>query len=151
MYMVRLGGVYAVGSIYYLFGDRIKFTGAGAVVAAILLIVTMFSSTLAETSFAICGGYVIFWLALKMRVLGVSRVANRTDISYGLYLYAWPIQSLIVWSNKAAGSHTAVNPWIVSFLSVLAASVAAYASWTLVESPCLDFASRNSPPRPTPS
>ena len=47
--------------------------------------------------FAFFGGYVIFWIAFKCKVVENFLVNATTDISYGLYLYAWPIASPMIW------------------------------------------------------
>jgi peptidoglycan/LPS O-acetylase OafA/YrhL len=139
--IVRFGAVYGVGALYYLFRDNIRLTNGGALVAVALLIALFPHSQLAEAALAICGGYLIFWFAFKVRVLRLSRAVTGTDISYGLYLYAWPIQNLVIWTNRS------VNPWLVSCITLLAASLVAYASWTLVEKPCLRLARiEESPP-----
>jgi peptidoglycan/LPS O-acetylase OafA/YrhL len=55
---------------------------------------------------AVLAGYLIFWFALQSPVLPISRFTNKTDLSYGIYLYAWPIQSTI-----AFFSDRSINPW----------------------------------------
>jgi peptidoglycan/LPS O-acetylase OafA/YrhL len=134
MWDIRFAGVFGVGAVYYLFRDKIPLTDAGAAIAAILLTGLMFNRSLAETAFAIFGGYLILWFSFKFRVLRLSRFDNNVDISYGIYLYGWPIQSLIIWNDRT------VNPWALCFLSLLAASLMGYVSWTLVEKPCLRLA-----------
>jgi len=132
----RFAAVFWVGAVYYLFGDRVRLTNVGALIAATILFVLLFIRHLAKTAFMILGGYLIFWVAFKVRVLRVSRFNNSVDISYGLYLYAWPIQSLIIWSNKT------INPFVLCGLSLMSAGLLAYASWTLVEKPSRHFLRR---------
>ena len=136
---VRLTGVFGVGALYYLFRERIPLTHAGAGLAAIALSGLMFQPMLAEAAYAILGDYLILWCAFKVPVLRLSRLDNSTDISYGLYLYGWPIQTLIIWHDRS------VNPWLVCILTLALASLLGYFSWTLVEKPCLSLARR---PRP---
>jgi peptidoglycan/LPS O-acetylase OafA/YrhL len=130
----RFAAVFGVGAIYYLFRDRIPLTDAGAAIAAPLLVGLMFDKQLAETAYAVLGGYLILWFAFKVRVLWVSRLAPDADISYGLYLYGWPIQTLIIWNDRT------INPWVLCCLSLLVASLMGYVSWSLVEKPCLRLA-----------
>lgn len=70
--------------------------------------------------------YVIFMIAYMLPHVDMDKFG---DISYGLYIYAWPIQQL-VW---APGQNAYVNAF---YASVIAIPVA-YASWRLVESPAL--------------
>ncbi|PUA81359.1 acyltransferase family protein [Nocardioides currus] len=79
------------------------------------------------------------WLTLPYAVLTiglartpyVSRTARFGDFSYGLYLYAFPVQQLVI---DQWGVHGAVR----NFLTVLGITlVLAIASWHLVERPSL--------------
>jgi peptidoglycan/LPS O-acetylase OafA/YrhL len=131
---IRLSAVFGVGVVYYLFRNQIPLTQTGAAFAAVVLAGAMFWWRLAETSYAIFGGYLILYFALKLPMLHLSSVANKSDISYGLYLYGWPIQTLIIWND-----HT-IDPWLLCSLSLAAAATIGYASWRLVEKPCLNLA-----------
>ena len=138
-YNTRFGAVFGVGALYYLFRDRIPLTNIGAGIAAILLVGMMFRPLLAETAYAVLGGYLILWFAFKAPVLRLSQLDNKADISYGLYLYGWPVQTLIIWHDRI------VNPWLLCCLSLALASLLGYASWILVETPCMRFARRERP------
>lgn len=74
--------------------------------------------------------YSVFWLAYVPR--GRLRAYNRLgDYSYGIYIYAFPVQGLVVW---LAGPMTpAVN---IAF-ALPATLVLAVLSWHLVEAPAL--------------
>lgn len=116
----------------------------GASIAAALLIVLLFSHFMAETAFVLLGGYFIFWFAFTIPVLRISNLSNRVDMSYGVYLYAWPIQSIIIWNDRT------INPWLLCVLTIIAACVAAYASWKLIEKPSLNLLRvRHAVPLPT--
>ena len=133
---LEFSGIFGMGAIYYLFRDKAPLTNLGALLAATLLIGLLFSHALAGTAFTIFGGYLILWFAFKARVLSLSRFDNNVDISYGLYLYAWPIQNLIVWSDRT------IDPWLLCCMSIFGAGLLGYASWKLVEKPMLRFAHR---------
>jgi peptidoglycan/LPS O-acetylase OafA/YrhL len=81
------------------------------------------------------GGYLIFWFAFRCPVLPISRFANQTDLSYGVYLYAWPIQSTIAFLTARS-----INPWTLSAISLALAGSVAWVSWTFVEKPALAVA-----------
>lgn len=64
----------------------------------------------------------------------IRRFGRFGDCSYGLYIYAFPVQQLVVWSTNAS----------LSVLSSLALSVGgtailAFLSWHLVEKPAMQF------------
>jgi peptidoglycan/LPS O-acetylase OafA/YrhL len=126
--------IFAVGAVFYLFRDRIKLCHAGAAAAAVLLIGSMFSWRLAEAGFTLFGGYLIFWFAFAVRPLHLGRLTRTEDISYGVYLYGWPAQTLIVWNFRT------IDPWLLSALALSIAAVLGYASWMLVEKPSLRLA-----------
>jgi peptidoglycan/LPS O-acetylase OafA/YrhL len=77
------------------------------------------------------GAYVILCLALSPG-LKLPNLAKYGDLSYGVYIFAWPIQQTIVLVSGGAGG------WIVN--SLIAAPLdlgLAYLSWHFVESPAL--------------
>jgi len=129
--MIRFVFVFCSGGAYQLFGDRIAYTRRGACRAALLLLPLMFVRPLAEPAFAVLGGYLIFWFAFAVRPLALSRAVDRADPSYGLYLYAWPVQNLLV-------AHVpGISPWAVAALALAAALPLGLLSWFLVEGPAL--------------
>lgn len=82
------------------------------------------------------------WIALPYAVLTmglastpyVRRAARFGDLSYGVYLWAYPIQQLVVW--KFGVLPVALNLVLVAVLTL----IAAYASWHLVERHALSLA-----------
>jgi peptidoglycan/LPS O-acetylase OafA/YrhL len=133
---LRFFFIFQIGALFYLFRDRIRYTAGGAILAVVFLIPLLFSNVFAEPAVAVMGGYLIFCFAFKFPVLAISKACNETDISYGVYLYAWPIQSLIVWSSGL------MNPWILSAISIGAATVAGHLSWRLIERPAMNLYDR---------
>jgi peptidoglycan/LPS O-acetylase OafA/YrhL len=90
--MIRMIPMFCVGSIYYLFQNRIPYHACLAFISASGLVISLHFSAAPEAAVAIFGSYLIFWFALGFRSKVISRINSRTDISYGVYLYAWPIQ-----------------------------------------------------------
>ena len=130
----RLFAVYGVGALYYLYRDVIRFTTRGAVIASIALMPALFTTALSEAALAIAGGYILFWFAFKVRPTRLSRFTDHTDLSYGIYLYAWPIQSLLLYHDRS------INLWLLGAVTTALATLAGYSSWTVVERPLLRFA-----------
>jgi peptidoglycan/LPS O-acetylase OafA/YrhL len=69
-----------------------------------------------------------------VRAFRPGELTAKNDISYGVYLYAWPIQISLVWHNPA------ISPWPVAVIAVSGASTAGFASWHLLEKKILDWA-----------
>ncbi len=59
---------------------------------------------------------------------------NGNDISYGLYLYAFPIQQLIVFLSNGT-----IKPLPLFLSSFAITSIFAYLSWCFIEKPCLSL------------
>jgi peptidoglycan/LPS O-acetylase OafA/YrhL len=70
--------------------------------------------------------YFYFWAAIRGRAI---RIGAQRDLSYGVYIYAFPIQQLLAAAGAAA---LGLVPFIV--VSAVATLAVAYGSWTIVES-----------------
>lgn len=89
------------------------------------------------------------WVLLPVVVLGfglshspvLARLTRSGDYSYGVYIYAFPVQQVVAhfWPGLPIGTYIAVVTPIVLLLAV--------ASWHLVEAPALRFKPRASHPR----
>jgi peptidoglycan/LPS O-acetylase OafA/YrhL len=128
---VRFLSIFLVGALYYLHREKVHFTNRGAAVAVGVLVPLMFFRLTAEASFAALGGYLIFWFGF--RVPAVSSIGRNTDISYGVYLYAWPLQNSIIWL------HPEIDPWVLCFFSTVGAVILGFLSWVLVEKPAMNI------------
>jgi peptidoglycan/LPS O-acetylase OafA/YrhL len=131
--------MFLAGTLYLLFQRNIIYNHALAAAAAVLLIICLFFQPLVAFALAVFGGYLIFWFALHCPVLPISRFTNKTDLSYGIYLYAWPIQSMIAFFTDRT-----INPWALSAVTLALASAVAWVSWTFIEKPALALAHRKS-------
>lgn len=94
---LRLVSIFLFGSLFFLWQDKIVYKPIYTVAALAALIGFMFIPTLAEPAVATLGSYVVFSIAVLGGSWAIARVNNRDDISYGVYLYAWPIEKLILW------------------------------------------------------
>lgn len=130
---VRFAGVFACGALYYLYRDLIRYDWRLATLAALGLIALMFSSRLAEAALAVLGGYIFFWFAFNVRSQKLAAIGQKVDISYGIYLYAWPVQKSLIWWDPE------ISPWLVSIETMAIAGLFAFGSWRLVEKPFLDL------------
>jgi peptidoglycan/LPS O-acetylase OafA/YrhL len=133
---VRLMAVFMTGACYFLFRDNVRFTRAGLLVAFAALAGCLFVGRLANLGAAIFGGYLILATA-KWAVGGVlERVNNENDISYGVYLYAWPVTKLLLhwWPEM---------PMLGVGVAALAVSCGCgWLSYKLVEQPAMEMVRR---------
>jgi peptidoglycan/LPS O-acetylase OafA/YrhL len=130
---LQFSALFASGVVFYLFRDRIRFKTSWAVLAAVALCICLFGQITSALAVPTLGGYLIFWFAFLPSTPQLNRINATTDLSYGIYLYAWPIQSLLV--KYIDG----ISPWLVMVLTTLATVPLAFASWKLIERPFLSL------------
>lgn len=130
----RLGLMFVCGMVLSLYGERIPASRRWAAAAGALLVLSPFLP-----DYRILGApalaYLVVWFggALTHERL---RLADR-DISYGLYIYAFPVQQGLVLAGAASW------PVLVYSLAALVLTVPlAIASWLLVERPALRLKTR---------
>jgi len=130
---LRFFSLFASGCVFYLFRDRIPYSKPILFASVALLLTLLPSSRFCTASIAIAGGYLTFWSALRVRSSALSKFTNRTDLSYGLYLYGWPVTQTIVWCLPG------ISRWQLCALSLVITSCVAYFSWRLIEKPALGW------------
>ncbi len=90
--------------------------------------------------FLLAGGprVIAFYLAVIWVILraGQSQVLGkiarpRSDCSYGLYIYGWPCQQIVLCAAPD------INPYVLTGAAMPLACVVAYVSWTCVERPLM--------------
>jgi peptidoglycan/LPS O-acetylase OafA/YrhL len=86
---------FVFGMLIYLWQDRIPLSALLAV-ALIAVTALLRQSALYELLLLVTMAYVTFWLAYIPG--GILRAYNRLgDYSYGIYIYAFPMQGLAIW------------------------------------------------------
>ena len=130
---VKFVSVFGCGALFHLYRHRIRYDGRLAVLAFCGLLVLMSSPLTAEAALATLGGYVLFWFAFNVKSPRLAAIGRKVDLSYGVYLYAWPVQKLLIWSNPQ------ISPWLVFIETTAIACALAYGSWRLVEKPFLNL------------
>jgi peptidoglycan/LPS O-acetylase OafA/YrhL len=134
-YTLRFASIFLVGSVMFLYADRIPL-GRPLLGASLLLLAV---SLAAPATYLVLGPPALAYLLLYAGVgHRFSRVGARRDLSYGVYIYAWPVQVLLL--EAGVGDRTLA----LHILASLTASVsAAAASWHLVEAPALSLKARS--------
>lgn len=137
----RLGGLFLVGSLFHLWHGPIPWRRDLALLATLglvgaLALAPRVTPTLVEPGFALFGGYLIFYLAGAARGTVFARINAKNDISYGVYLYGWPIQKLVWWYFP-----TMPLPLALAATAVLAVGFG-WASWLCIERPALRWGRR---------
>jgi peptidoglycan/LPS O-acetylase OafA/YrhL len=126
---LRLPLIFAVGAALYVWRDR-------AILSTPLLVGLFLSAAVAEGTFLyktvlfVASAYGILWLALSPALTRFSYEPAR-DLSYGTYLYGWPVQQMLVALFPTASALALLGPAVAMTLAI------AVLSWTLVEKPAL--------------
>ena len=131
--------IFGCGALYYLYDDRVRYDWRLAILAGLGLFALMFSPRVAETAVAVLGGYILFWFAFNVRSPRLAAIGGRIDLSYGIYLYAWPVQKMFTWLIPG------ISPWMVFVGTTAIVGLLALASWLLIEKPFLNLKAEFSP------
>jgi len=125
-----LVGFFAAGMVFYKLRHTRIFDGRVALLALAGLVLSVPLRQFILL-FPLFGCYLALWLALTPR-LPVIPAARFGDLSYGIYIYGWPVEQAAIWlcGGRAAW-------WQVFLIALPGAATLAFLSWHLVERPAL--------------
>lgn len=123
----RLLPFYMAGVVAYRYRHRLHSRDTLALIALLSLVITAYFKGTWSVVLPVAGSYLIFWFAFHER-WHFPNFARFGDFSYGLYLYAFPIQQLVV--HYYGGS---MSPIKLCLLSLPPSIIAGMLSWFLVE------------------
>ena len=137
----RAAVFFLVGAALWINREWAPLTGPGAVGLVAAAALASFTGAY-DLVFAIAFAYVILWLGFTDRVR-MPNLAAHGDLSYGTYLYAFPVTQ--VWVQILQP----VSPWVVFVLSLVTVLPLAWMSWHVVEQSALRLKGRlRAPSRP---
>ena len=123
----RCGMTFSAGATFYLYRYEIPWKKGIAFTALMALIGLLFIKPIAEPALCIFWGYSILYLAVSETVF--IKFNRLPDVSYGVYLYAWPINKIVLWHYPGMNVYAAMA--FVFLLSI----VFGVTSWYVVEKP----------------
>lgn len=132
--MLRLSLCFFLGGLAACYGAKLPLHGG-----LLLLLGALMLLSRGSLGYDLCAGlflsYAVFYIAYipRGRILQYNRVG---DYSYGLYLYAFPIQQAIFAKWPQLGP-----VWVFGLASLLTL-FCAMLSWHLIEKPALDYCKR---------
>lgn len=139
----RLTSVFFVGGCFYLLRERIIFRKIFAFLSILVVALALFfRPDIFELTLVIFGGYLLFYSA-KIPARALSWMQRFPDISYGVYLYGWPVQALWIWYHHG-------SPWITFLVSVIACYALGFISWHYLERPALKLKRKSTARLPPP-
>ncbi|WP_190300495.1 acyltransferase family protein [Rufibacter hautae] len=132
-YMPRFFVYFLAGTCVYLFRHKIARSNwlVALSIISLILACVWFKGFNLVAPFSLT--YLLFYVAYFPH-FRFTKFTKHGDFSYGIYLYAWPIQQLVMlFIGKEA------NLFTLFILSMAITLVAAYASWRFVEKPFLQL------------
>lgn len=124
------GFLFAAGAVFYLYREKIRFTRPLFAVAVAADLIGWHLLPHGDIIHLLCLPYIVLYLALGLPPVG--RIMRGNDLSYGVYLYAFPLQQLYM---QEVGKSLGFTAFVVIATGMVLG--AAYLSWRFVESPCL--------------
>lgn len=123
----RMLPYYAAGVVFYVFRNQIPFSRLMALASAALLLLLPLWSWATALILPIAGTYILFWFAFEPRIR-LENWARYGDFSYGIYVFAFPIQQLILMKFGPK-----MSPLILFALATPLVVIAGAISWHLIE------------------
>lgn len=132
----RLGFSFALGAIAWVNRERLPLHPILALASAVAPF-AFADAAWFELVLGISMTYLILYVAFAIYHVDLDRFG---DISYGVYIYAWPVQQLVMWPGQAGLTN--------AILSALVVTPIAIASWFLIEKPALSLLLAKRKPAP---
>ncbi|GHF86459.1 O-antigen acetylase [Kitasatospora xanthocidica] len=131
---------FGLGALIELYRDRIRVNDLWGALAGAVFVTTLFQGwffVIGLPAFA----YLLLWLAIRLP-RPFRRIGARHDISYGLYIYGFPVEQLLLVLGAAKYGQIGYRVLAVGLSAALAAL-----SWHLIERPALKVKDIRIPPR----
>lgn len=127
--MLRFLTCFFLGAGAYRLRERVRLSLPGAALAVAALALSWGTALEAMVDYVAIGYLALWFSALPLGP--ARRLCARGDLSYGLYIYGWPVGQLVLSSVPGIG------PVGLAAASLALTVPLAAASWTLVEKPAL--------------
>ncbi|MDO4918827.1 acyltransferase [Kocuria sp.] len=128
----RLGGFFLAGMVLWAARDRVPLRWwLGVPALALALVASSWPVPVTWAASALPLAYGLLWLGAVLPV----RIGAVNDLSYGTYIYAFPLQQLLV----VLGANTVLTHGQFSVVALACTLPVAWLSWHLVEKPALKF------------
>ena len=126
---------FVAGMILYKLRHRRIFSGRVALIALAGLALSVPLNAFILL-FPLFGAYLVIYLAVERRRPAIP-APRFGDLSYGLYIYGWPVEQTLLYATGGA-----LLWWQLFPLALMLSAAIAFLSWHLVEKPALRFKPR---------
>ncbi|WP_142122403.1 acyltransferase family protein [Arthrobacter sp. SLBN-122] len=127
--VIPLGISFSAGALLFIYAQRVRLSNVTAAISFGMLLALIWAGAatpLAHLPFA----YLMLWLGQK---LPWQSVGSKYDISYGVYIYAWPVQQCLA----LAFPDQALPYWAFVAATTILVIPFAWASCKFIEQPAL--------------
>lgn len=129
-HVFRFGTAFGLGAFAWLHRSRIVMSWTHAFGLTILA-ASLHDTALGPILALVASGYLALMLGYAAPVIGAYHRVG--DLSYGVYIYHWPIGSLLY------ATVPGITPLALTAVTAVLSLPAAYASWRFVEAPALSL------------
>jgi peptidoglycan/LPS O-acetylase OafA/YrhL len=137
--VVEVSPYFMVGGCLYLFRSWIPQSALAAIALMVLGYYLSFTPYPVELALIFITAYAVITLG-NLSTPGVNQFGRYGDISYGVYLYGFPVAQLF---SRAFGHDLSVHTHIV--LTIAATYALAFGSWHLLEKRALTYKPKSKP------
>lgn len=123
---------FVAGMLFFYYKDQIPYSKLFAMISLVVIYLSVYTGGLKEM-FVFFGTYLIFYFGYNQD-LKTWKFYKYGDFSYGIYIYAFPIQQFI--SHLYGGDMNPYKNFLISFPITLIFSIL---SWNLIEKKALDL------------
>ncbi len=130
LWLIKYGAFFMMGAVYYIHRDRIVLSDWRALAVTAILVASTF----------MFGQFLVMLILLPYLIFYLAFLPNRHtenfgkygDFSYGMYIYAWPVQqSIVALSGQKIGL---LHMILIEFPAIIGLAAI---SWHLIEKPAL--------------
>ena len=125
-----LTAAFLTGVSFHLFREQVErhLSRVNATVCGAVAIALMASGPhVAEAGVIAFGAVTLYWAVYFADFGRLQRVNDSWDISYGVYLYGWPVATAVRWYDRS------ISPGILAASTLPIAMLCGLASWVLIE------------------
>lgn len=132
--VIRLNMFFMAGVVFRVFDWRRHLSAPVILFAAAVTLAGLFFAWTAEPLFAVAGTAVL--LGIGYAPIPVGKLRELPDFSYGIYLYGWPLEKLVIEAWPSA------SPYEITLLALIGAVCCGALSWYVIEKPALMHAEK---------
>ncbi len=134
--VIRLAWFFVIGALFYLNFNEKTFTLKRLLIITAIMLYS-YGTPAYVLTFSFWVAFLVMWVSFSEKVK-LPDLSAKGDFSYGLYLYAFPLQQItLIYFGK--------NPWIIMGVSLVGAMFFAALSWFFVEKPAMKLKGKIAP------